>query len=74
MKTYRIKTQFTFTGEFYVKADSKEEAKEIVDNDCGMTYGAITSTAEDENIDWEFDMTPNKKITSVTLKPKKKKS
>jgi len=70
MKTYRIKANFTFSGEFYVKADDKDEAKQIVDAECGMTFGHVTSIAEDERVDWDFNMIPEKKIKSITLKPK----
>lgn len=73
MKTYRVKATFTFSGEFYVKADDKDEAKQIVNDECGMTFGHITSVADDEKIDWDFNMIPEKKISSITLKPKKKK-
>jgi len=73
MKTYKVKAIFTFSGEFYVKADNKDEAKQIVDEECGMTFGHIATTADDEKIDWDFNMIPEKKISSITLKPKKKK-
>ena len=71
MKTYKIKATFTFSGEFYVKADDKEDAREIVDAECGMTVGHISSITEDERVDWDFDMIPEKKIKSITLKHKK---
>lgn len=70
MKTYRIKASFTFNGEFYVKAEDKDEAKQIVDTECGMTIGHVTSIADDKTVDWNFDMIPEKKIKSITLKPK----
>ena len=71
MKTYKIKATFTFTGDFYVKAEDKDEAKQIVDAECGMTFGHVTSIAEDERVDWDFDMIPEKRIKSITIKPKK---
>jgi hypothetical protein len=73
MKTYRIKATFTFSGEFYVKADDKEEAKQMVESECGMTFGHITSIADDEHIDWDFNMIPEKKIKSITVKREKSK-
>lgn len=73
MKTYKVKSTFTFTGEFFIKAKDKDEAKQIVEQDCGMTYGAITSSGDGESIDWDFDMTPEKRIKSITLKRKSPK-
>ena len=73
MKTYKVKTTFTFSGEFYVKAVNKEEANQLVNDECGMTFGSITSIADDEKIDWDFNMIPKKKVLTITLKPKKKK-
>jgi len=72
MKTYRIKAEFIFSGEFYVNAIDKDEAKQIVDDECGMTFGHVTSSADDERVDWDFDMIPEKKIKSITIKPKEK--
>jgi hypothetical protein len=31
MATYRVKTRFTFTGTFFVRAESKTEAKKLVE-------------------------------------------
>lgn len=75
MKTYKVKTEFTFTGEFFVKAEDKDEAKQIVEQECGMVFGNVSTSAEEETLDWEFDMIPEKKIKTITVKkhPKKQK-
>lgn len=73
MKTYKIKTTFIFTGEFYINAMDKESAKQIAEQECGMTYGGISTSAEEDIVDWDFNMIPEKRIKSITLKRKNKK-
>lgn len=73
MKTYKVKTEFVFRGEFYVKAMDKDEAIQTVKEDLGMTMGEITTGIADNSLDWDFDMIPEKKIKSITLKHKNKK-
>jgi len=66
MKTYKVKASFIFTGVFEVKADTKEEAKAAVLNDCGMTIsGGIHSTLDDNTINWDFPVHPEKEIYSI---------
>ena len=38
-KDYKIKTKFVFEGTFTVKAESKQEARELVEKYCGMVIG-----------------------------------
>jgi hypothetical protein len=71
MKTYKVKTTFTFTGEFYVKAITKEEAIECITNEVGLSMGTIVPGMAEDTLDWEFDMIPEKHIKSVRLKSKK---
>jgi len=71
MKTYKIKTTFTFTGEFYIKAVDKEEALQLVNENCGLNYGEVTSGCLDEDADWNFNMIPEKKIKSIRVKKNK---
>jgi hypothetical protein len=70
MKTYKVKTVFIFSGDILIKAENKDEAKRIAKEDFGMSFGSITSNGDD-SVDWDFDMTPEKKIKSVTLKRKR---
>jgi len=67
MKTYAVKTRFTFTGTFYIKAGSELEAGEIVQNNCGLVLGGNIHTAclPYGEADWDFPMHPDKKITSI---------
>ncbi|WP_044270238.1 hypothetical protein [Bacteroides timonensis] len=65
-KIYKVTTRFIFEGTFKVVADSKEEARRSVLEDCGMTIGGgIHSTMPDDEIDWDFPCHPDQKIVSV---------
>jgi hypothetical protein len=59
MKKYSIRTKFIFEGEFYITANSKEQAKEYVMKHCGLV-GDIHTTLPDEICDWEFNVHPDK--------------
>lgn len=59
-KEYVIKTKFVFEGEFYIKAESKEQAKEMVKKHCGLVLGGnIHTTLPNEVCDWDFNTHPN---------------
>lgn len=59
-KEYTIKTKFVFNGEFYITAESKEQAKEYVMKHCGLVLGGkIHTTLPDEICDWNFDTHPD---------------
>ena len=66
-KVYRIRTQYVFEGVFDAVADSKEEARQKVLQDCGLVMGgSIHSTLPDDEINWAFDIHPNKQIDGIT--------
>lgn len=66
-KVYKVKTRFVFEGVFKVMASSKEEARLLVLEDCGMVMGSgIQTTLEDDVVDWNFSVHPDKKVISVT--------
>lgn len=66
MKTYRVKTQFVFEGEFEIRAKNREQAAEYVAKHCGLVIGGdIHSSLPDNMVDWDFPVHPNKKIKSV---------
>lgn len=66
MKTYTVKIQYVFEGAFEVKADSKQEARRIVDEDCGLVLGGDIHTTSDEDVTyWDFSIHPDKNIKSV---------
>jgi hypothetical protein len=65
-KVYKVKTRFVFEGVFEVKASSRVEARQMVQDNCGMVlHSGIQTTLEDDVIDWNFSCHPDKKIVSV---------
>ena len=66
-KVYRVRTQYFFEGVFDVVAESKEDARQKVLQDCGLVMGgSIHSTLPDDEINWAFDIHPNKQIDGIT--------
>ena len=64
---YRVRTQYIFEGVFEVVAESKEEARQKVLQNCGLVMGgSIHSTLPDDEINWAFDIHPNKQIDGIT--------
>ena len=50
-KVYRVWTQYIFEGVFDVVAESKEDAQQMVIQDCGMVMGGnVHSTLSDDEI------------------------
>jgi hypothetical protein len=66
-KVYKVKTRFVFEGVFKVRASSREEARQMVEDNCGMVmHSGIQSTLDDDKVDWNFSCHPDKKIVSIT--------
>ena len=66
-KVYRVRTQYIFDGVFDVVAESKEDVRQKVLQDSGLVMGgSIHSTLPDDEINWAFDIHPNKKIGRIT--------
>ena len=66
-KVHRVRTQYIFEGVFEVVAESKEAARQKVLQDCGLVMGgSIHSTLPDDEINWAFDIHPNKQIDGIT--------
>ncbi|EGQ11780.1 hypothetical protein HMPREF9136_2663 [Prevotella dentalis DSM 3688] len=66
-KVYRVRTQYIFDGVFDVVAESKEDARQKVLQDCGLVMGgSIHSTLPDDAINWAFDRHSNKRISRIT--------
>lgn len=58
-KVYRVQTQYIFEGVFEVVAESREEARQKVIQDCGLAMGGdIHSTLPDEEVNWTFSIHP----------------
>ena len=65
-KVYRVRTQYIFEGVFEVVAESKEDARQKVLQNCGLVMGgSIHSTLPDNEINWAFDRHPNKRIDRI---------
>ena len=63
---YRVRTQYIFEGVFEVVAESKEEARQKVLQNCGLVMGeSIHSTLPDDEINWAFDRHPYKRIDRI---------
>lgn len=54
MKAYKIKAKIVFEGSFLVKAEHFEEARRIVEKECGCTLSNGISSLN-SNVDWDFD-------------------
>ena len=66
-KVYRVRTQYIFEGVFEVVAENKEDARQKVLQNCGLVMGgSIHSTLSDDEINWAFDIHPNKRIDRIT--------
>ena len=66
-KVYRARTQFVFKGVFDVVAESKEEARQKVLQNCGLVMSrSIHGTLPNDEINWAFDIHPNKEIGRIT--------
>ena len=67
MNVYRVRTQYVFEGVFEVVAESKEEARQKVLQNCRLVIGgSIHSTLPDDEINWAFDKHPNRRIDRIT--------
>lgn len=66
-KVYRVRTQYIFEGVFEVVAESKEDARQKVLQNCGLVMGgSIHSTLPDDGINWAFNKHPNTRIDRIT--------
>ena len=65
-KVYRVRTQCIFDGGFDVVAESKEDARQKVLQNCGLARGgSIHSTLPDDEINWAFDKHPNRRLYTI---------
>ena len=70
-KVYRVRTQYIFDGVFDVVAESKEDARQKVIQNCGMVMGGnIHSTLSDEEVNWAFSTHPDVRTGRITVKDK----
>jgi len=67
-KVYRVRTQYIFEGVFDVVAESKEETRQKVLQNCRLVIGgSIHSTLPDEKINWTFSTHPEVKTGRITI-------
>lgn len=67
-KVYRVRTQYIFDGVFDVVANSREEARKKVIQDCGMVMGGnVQSTLPDEEVNWAFSTHPDVRMGRITI-------
>ena len=67
-KVYRVRTQYIFEGVFDVVAESREEARQKVIQNCGMVMGGnIHSTLPDEEVNFPSDALNNSWAFSMHL-------
>jgi hypothetical protein len=65
-KKYAVKTRLSFTGSFFVDADTPAEARKWVDECCGLVLGgSIHTCLSEEDVDWDFPGHPDKHIISI---------
>jgi hypothetical protein len=68
MSQYAVKTRFSFTGTFFISANSKEEAREYVESHCGLILGGnIHSSLPYDAVDWDFPVHPDKAIGRISI-------
>ena len=68
---YRVRTQYIFEGVFEIVAESKEEARQKVRQNCGLVMGGnIHSTLPDEEVNWAFSIHPDVKMGRIIVQEK----
>ena len=73
-RVYRVRTQYIFEGVFEVVAESREEARKKVIQDCGMVMGRnVHSTLPDEEINWAFSTHPEVRTGRITVQEEQTK-
>ena len=71
---YRVRTQYIFEGVFDVVAESKEDARQKVIQNCGMVMGGnIHSTLSDEEVNWAFSTHPDVRTGRITVQEEQTK-
>jgi hypothetical protein len=71
MAIYSVKTRFIFTGTFLVRAESKAEAKNLVEENCGLVLGeGPHSSLPSSGVDWDFPVHPEKETGRAVLTKK----
>lgn len=56
---YRIELQYVFNGYYKITAENAERASEIAKQHCGTVLGEISTTWDEDKVDWSFDKHPD---------------
>ena len=67
MAKYEVRVRYAFEGTYMVAAGNREEAKRMVEEDCGLVLGGNIHTTrdDDEVLDWDFCIHPDTRILSL---------
>ena len=66
LKLFKANVTFTFKGDVQVYAEDREQAFELLQAQFEMINNdGIHTTLDDETIDWDFPVHPDKKITNL---------
>lgn len=66
-KKFSVSVTFSFAGTFDVSATSREQAREFIEKHVGLVLGRdIHHTLPEEDIDWNFNLHPDKQITHIS--------
>jgi hypothetical protein len=66
LKLFKANVTFTFKGDVQVCAEDKEQAQRLLEAEFAMVNnGGVHTTIDDEEIDWDFPVHPDKKITNL---------
>lgn len=67
-KIYRVQARYIFDGVFEVVADSREDARQKVLQNCGLVMGGnIHTLLPDEEVNWAFSIHPDVKTGRITV-------
>ena len=67
-RVYRVRTQYIFEGVFEMVAESREDARQKVIQNCGLVMGGnIHNTLSDEEINWAFSTHPEVRTERITV-------
>ena len=65
---FLVYTEYVFDGVFDVVAESKEEARQKVLQNCGLVMGgSIHSTLPDDEVNWAFSTSPEVRTGRITI-------
>lgn len=67
-RIYRVRTQYILEGVFEVVAESREDARQKVFQNCGLVMGGnIHSTLPDEKVNRAFSTHPEIRTGRITV-------